>query len=92
MRKRKLVHVYPRSKSWIGTHLIGPNYHSQFHYSIVPDGPNASVLRFKGRDIRWEGARLPVAQERRVTDRIRAEDAGLWKRLARVIERDYANR
>ncbi|MCI4322561.1 MAG: hypothetical protein L3K03_00815 [Thermoplasmata archaeon] len=92
IRKRKLVHVYPRSRSWVGTHLTGPNFHSQFRYSIVPDGPAASVLRFEGRDIRWEGAPLGPPQERRVTDRIRTEDAALWKRLARVMERDYADR
>jgi hypothetical protein len=92
VRKTKLVHVHPNTKSWIGTHLDGPNHHSQFRYSITPDGRDASILRFEGRDIRWNGPPLLPAAERRLTRRIRAEDVALWRRYAVAMERDYDQR
>lgn len=92
VRKVKLVQVYPRLRSWVSTHIVGPNHHSQFRYSIVPDGPNASALLFEGRELRWHGPPLTAAATRRLAKRLRTEDAGLWKRFAIEMERDFSSR
>ena len=92
IRKVKLVQVYPRARYWVSTHIEGPNHHSQFRYTIRPDGPNASVLLFEGREIRWSGPALSPAATRRLSERLRKEDAGLWKRFAVEMERDFSAR
>lgn len=88
VRKVRLVQIYPESRSWVSTHIVGPNRHSQFRYAIVPDGPGASALVFQGRELRWKGAPLPATAVRRLAKRLRTEDAGLWKRFAAEMERD----
>jgi hypothetical protein len=92
IRKVKLVQVYPRAKHWVSTHIEGPSHYSQFRYTILPSGPNASSLLFEGRDLRWSGIPLPPAQARRLTRRLRTEDSGLWKRFAVEMERDFSRR
>jgi len=90
VRKVKLVQVYPETRSWVSTHIVGPNHHSQFRYAIVPDGPRASAIRFEGRDLRWQGSPLSPAETRKLAKRLRDEDAELWKRFAVEMERDYS--
>jgi len=90
VRKVRLVQVYPRTQSWVNTHIDGPNLYSQFHYSISSDGPRRSVLRFEGRELRWRGPRLSPAATRTLAARLREEDAGLWKRYAAAMEREFS--
>ena len=88
VRKVKVVQVYPESRSWVSTHIVGPNELSQFRYRIVPDGSRGSALRFEGRDLRRDGPRLSPAAEAKRSKRLRDEDAALWRRLASLMERD----
>jgi len=90
VRKVKLVQVYPATKHWVSTHIVGPNHYSQFRYTILPDGAKASVLRFEGRDLVWHGRPLSSTANRRRAERLRTEDAELWKRFAVEMERDFA--
>ena len=88
VRKVKAVQVYPETRSWVSTHIVGPNRLSQFRYRIVPDGPRGSALIFEGRELRWTGPRLSTVAEARLARRLRDEDAALWKWLASLMERD----
>ncbi len=90
IRKVKLVQIYPEAKHWVSTHIVGPNHYSQFRYTILPDGAKASYLLFEGRDLRWGGAPLSSAANRKLSQRLRTEDAALWKRFAVELERDLA--
>ena len=92
VRKVKMVQVYPEVKRWVSTHIEGPNRHSQFRYSILPDGPRASVLLFEGRELRWVGRRLSSRTNAALARRLRSEDAQEWKRLGAQMERDYEAR
>jgi len=92
VRKVKLVQVYPDRRHWVSTHLVGPNHYSQFRYTIVPNGARASSLLFEGRDLVWDGRPLSAIANRRRTQRLRTEDAGLWKRFAVEMERDFSRR
>lgn len=87
-RKVKLVQIYPDTRSWVSTHILGPNHHSQFRYRVVPDGLSGSALVFEGRDIGWEGPRLSAADSRKRARILRTEDANLWKRFAFEMEQD----
>jgi hypothetical protein len=89
VRKVKLVQIYPRTRSWVSTHLVGPNRCSQFRYSISADGPDASALLFEGRELRWTGPRLSTTVERRLASRLRANDAHLWKEFASEMEQEF---
>jgi hypothetical protein len=90
--KSRLVHLYPETLSWTNTHVSGPRQHSQFLYTVRPDGPDASILRFQGREL------VPMApkgspafvQERAAT--LSRDDSALWKVLAGAMEKDYAAR
>ncbi len=90
VRKVKLVQVYPRARYWVSTHIVGPNHHSQFRYTISAAGANASVLLFEGRELRWRGPPLAPAAEGRLAARLRSEDADLWKRFAAEMEREFS--
>jgi hypothetical protein len=90
VRKVKLVQIYPRARYWVSTHIVGPNHHSQFRYTISAAGPNASVLLFEGRELRWRGPPLAPVAERRLAARLRSEDADLWKRFAAEMEREFS--
>jgi hypothetical protein len=88
VRKVKLVQIYPETRSWVSTHIAGPNHYSQFRYRIVSDGRNASALVFEGRELRWEGPTLSAAANRQLARRLRKEDSGLWKKYAAEMEKD----
>jgi hypothetical protein len=92
VRKVKMVQIYPETRSWVSTHVVGPRLHSQFRYRIEAEGPNASALVFDGREVRWDGPRLSPAANRRLATELRTDDADLWKRFAVDIERDYSAR
>jgi len=88
VRKVKLVQIYPETRSWVSTHIAGPNHYSQFRYRIVPDGRNASALVFEGRELRWTGPTLSPSANRQLARRLRKEDSGLWKKYAAEMEKD----
>jgi len=91
VRKVKMVQIYPETKSWVSTHVLGPRYNSQFRYRIDPDGPNASVLTFEGREMRWRGPQLSPTANRRLARELCKEDSGLWKsRFAAEIAQEYS--
>jgi len=92
IRKVKLVQVYPETRSWVSTHIAGPNRHSQFRYRIVPDGANASALIFEGRELRWQGPTLPAAATRRSARRLCRDDSASWKDFAVAMESDRSLR
>jgi len=92
LHKTKLVHIYPKRRTWVNTHLSGPNHHSQFRYEIIPDGPNASVLLYQGRELRWTGIPRDATSTRALAKRLREEDAAMWKRFAAVMAHDLAGR
>lgn len=89
IRKVKLVQIYPETRSWVSTHIVGPNHYSQFRYAIVPDGATGSALLFDGRELRWKGPALNAAATRRLARRLCEEDASLWKTFAVEMERAY---
>lgn len=89
VRKLKLVQIFPRTRSWVSTHLVGPNHYSQFWYYISPAGEGSSRILFVGRELRWEGQSLAPASAAKLTAGIRSEDAQLWKRFASEMEREF---
>jgi len=92
VRKVKFVQIYPEVRRWVSTHVVGPNYGSQFRYAIVPDGANRCALVFEGRELRWNGPELTSVATRRLAKRLRTEDSGLWKEFAREIEAEYSTK
>jgi len=92
VRKVKVVQIYPDERRWVSNHILSPNLHSQFRYSITPDGPSASVLLFEGRELHWTGRRLSNTENARLSRRLRTEDSGGWRRLAAEMEHDYRKR
>lgn len=92
IRKVRMVQIYPESRHWVSTHIAGPALHSQFRYTILDRGRNASALLFEGRDLRWSGPKLSAAQNRSFSKQLLREDAGLWKEFAKEIEREYSQR
>jgi len=92
VHKVKLVQVYPETRSWVSTHIVGPNHHSQFRYRIVPDGANASALIFEGRELRWTGPTLTAAATRKLARELCREDSSTWKDFAAAMERDASLR
>jgi len=92
VRKVKMVQIYPEARHWVSTHILGPALHSQFRYTILKDGRNASSLLFEGRDLRWKGRKLSPAENRAFSEQLRHEDAGLWKGFAKQIAHDYSKR
>ncbi len=85
--KKRLIRLYPERLTWINTHISGPNRHSQFLYEVTPIGPNASRLRFTGREIR-KSAPKSGRQLEALAAALRKEDAALWRSLARAMETD----
>jgi hypothetical protein len=92
VRKVKLVQIYPEERRWVSNHIVSPNLHSQFRYSITPDGPSASVLLFEGRELHWTGRRLSDAENEQLSRRLRTEDSTEWRRIAAEMEHDYRKR
>ncbi|MHB8565556.1 MAG: hypothetical protein ACYC7D_04280 [Nitrososphaerales archaeon] len=83
IRKKKLVRLNPERLSWTNTHLTGLTKYSQFLYDIVPEGKNASRLNFTGLQLEY-GNKSPKG----MVSRLRKEDSGTWKLLAKAMEKD----
>ena len=86
-KRRRLVQLYPETMSWVSTHLIGPNKHSQFIYQIVPEGRRASHLEFRGHQVEYGKKKIPG-----LANRLKTADSAEWKKLAREMENDLASK
>jgi len=89
VRKTKLVHVYPETRTWVSTHIAGPRRHSQFRYCIREDGPASSILEFRGREIRREAYIMGRAASDSPPAVLRRADSQMWKLFALGMERDF---
>ncbi len=86
MTKTKLVRLNPSEKSWTNTHIGGPIKYSQFLYKITPTGKDSSRLTFVG--LQSEPNDLTKQEVADLARKIRAEDSGAWKLLARAMEKE----
>jgi hypothetical protein len=86
MTKAKLVRLNPSEKSWTNTHIAGPIKYSQFLYKITPVGKDRSRLTFVG--LQLEPNDLTKKEAAALTRKIRAEDSGAWKHLAKAMEQE----
>lgn len=87
VEKQKLVHLYPDQLMWVSTHLSGPNKHSQFIYEIKPEGVGGSCLEFTALHIEHQ-ENLTPQKLKSLAERLCKEDSDLWKRLAKVMEKE----
>lgn len=91
-RIRRLVRINPSEMAWTNTHLDGPYRHSQYWYRVVPDGPRASHLEFRGLRVERTRRRLPPKALARMAEECRREDSGDWRRrFAPALARDLAS-
>lgn len=91
-RIRRLVRINPSEMAWTNTHLDGPYRHSQYWYRVVPDGPRASHLEFRGLRVERTRRRLPPKALARMAEECRREDSGEWsRRFAPALARDLAS-
>lgn len=91
IKKMKLVRLDPSSLSWTNTHVGGPYKYSQFLYKIVAEGKNSSRLEFTGLQLENfddnEGKNT-----RALASKLRKEDSGAWKLLAKELEKDLVGK
>lgn len=87
VEKQKLVALYPKRHQWTSTHLSGPNKHSQFLYTIMPRGKNASVLEFTALHIEYDDE----ADAKKLAESLCREDAAVWVQLAKVMGTELKN-
>jgi hypothetical protein len=89
MVKKKLICLYPKRLMWISTHLTGPAEHSQFIYEIKSTTRTTSRLKFTAlhlaRDLK-EGTSKTDIEE--LAEELRKEDSGVWKNLAKEMEKE----
>ena len=83
--KKRLVRLRPAARSWTNTHVAGPTRHSQFLYTIVPEGPHRSRLEFVGLQVERSSRRLTEGELSRRAHALAREDAAAWDRLARAM-------
>jgi hypothetical protein len=88
IKKRKLVRLNRPSLSWTNTHVAGPNRHSQFLYTIVPEGKTRCRLYFQGLLIQYSRKPLTRQQLRRIARSERNGDATAWRNLAASLRRE----
>ena len=90
-RVQRLVRINRAERSWTNTHVAGPFLHSQYWYSIVPDGPRRSHLEFRGMRIIRTPTKLSSRSVERMSREERKDDATLWRKyLAPALEQDLA--
>ena len=88
--KKKIVRLDPSSLSWTSTHIAGPIKYSQFLYRIVPEGRNSSHLEFTG--LQLESSETNKQDTRALANKIRKEDSGTWKLLAKELNKDLGQK
>lgn len=84
--KTKLVRLRPVERTWTSTHLDGPVKYSQFLYKITPEGKNKSRLDFVG--LQLEPSDMSKKDAAALARKVRREDSGAWKHLARAMEKE----
>ncbi len=89
--KKKIVRLDPSALSWTNTHIAGPFKYSQFLYKIVPEGKNSSRLEFRGLHLQSFDARNKQ-NTRTLASKIRKEDSGTWKLLAKELNKDLGQK
>jgi len=87
--KTRLVKINKTSMSWTNTHVSGPSLHSQFLYTIVPEGKRASRLFFTGLPVCYSVKHLSKRALRQIAKSERRVDSVVWKHLAKAMERDF---
>ncbi len=85
VEKRKLVHLYPETLSWVSTHLSGPNKYSQFIYKISQLNECESKLDFYGLHIENVVDALSDKDLRKLAKKLRETDSHVWKLLAKAM-------
>jgi hypothetical protein len=85
-KKIKLVRLQRSEMSWTNTHLAGPIKYSQFLYKITPEGKDRSRLDFVG--LQLEPRELTKKEASDLARKVRIEDSGAWKLLAKEMEKD----
>jgi len=89
--KKKIVRLDPSTLSWTNTHIAGPVKYSQFLYKIVPEGKSASRLEFRGLQLQNFDARNKQKTST-IASKIRKEDSGSWKLLAKELNKDFGQK
>jgi hypothetical protein len=84
--KTKLVRINPVEFSWTNTHLNGPIKYSQFLYKITAEGKDRSRLDFVG--LQLEPRNMTRKEAAALARRVRKEDSGAWKYLAKAMEKE----
>jgi hypothetical protein len=84
--KEKLVQLYPERLTWVSTHISGVNKYSQFIYEIIAED-ETSRLDFTALHIEHV-ENLSENEVRRLSDVLLDYDSGVWKRLAKEMERE----
>jgi hypothetical protein len=84
--KTKLVRINPVEFSWTNTHLNGPIKYSQFLYKITAEGKDRSRLDFVG--LQLEPRNLTRKEAAALARKVRKEDSGAWKYLAKAMEKE----
>lgn len=84
--KTKLVRLRPAEMTWISTHIDGPVKYSQFLYKVTPEGKNKCRVDFDG--LHLEPNIMSKKDAAAFARKIRAEDSGAWKNLAKAMEKE----
>ena len=84
LEKEKLVQLYPQRFMWVSTHISGSNIYSQFIYEIKVEG-KASELDFTA--LHLENGEFSENDLQKLEDDLLSYDSGVWKRLAKVMEK-----
>ena len=88
VRKPKLINIYPDLLLYLNTHVGGPFRNSQFMYRFTPLGRNRSRLDFSGHLVVYSRKPLKPKEIARIAEEERKTDSGIWRHLARAMERD----
>jgi hypothetical protein len=86
--KVKLVHLYPRSRSWSATHISGPARYSQFLYRLTPTGAASSRFDYSGAQVERTAVAPTSRSVAARAQTLRAEDVEIWQNLRREIARE----
>lgn len=90
VEKTRLVRVNPERRSFSNTHISGPTIHSQFWYEFLPEGSGGSRLEFTGLLLYPSKKALSSEQVSEMAAEERKSDSDIWKKLAKIMESDYA--
>jgi hypothetical protein len=89
LTKTKLVRLHPSEFSWTNTHIDGPVKYSQFLYKITPEGKGKSRLDFVG--LQLEPGGMTEKEAAAFARKVRIEDSGAWKLLAKAMEKELSS-